>query len=177
MLVSLGFKPAAEAPRDALQLLLDCHERIRRFSALALKVAEGHAAPPAELAEAASRVERYFSVAFPLHVADEDLSLTPRLRDAGLDSKLPALEEMTKHHREVEALLETLVPRWRLLREEPQRLAGISAELLRDSRALADHLEPHLLLEERELFPWARERLSPAALTELAAEFRARRGA
>jgi hypothetical protein len=87
----------ARPPDDTvLAALLACHERIHRFTALAARLATTDGTP-AERAEAAAGVVRYFTVALPLHAADEDDSLAPRLRgrDAAVDA---ALATMTAEH-------------------------------------------------------------------------------
>jgi hypothetical protein len=77
MAVHIGApRPAA----GAVELLLECHERIRHFARLALKLAGTRDLPPAEVAEAAAAVRRYFAEALPLHAADEEESMMPRLR-------------------------------------------------------------------------------------------------
>src|SRR4051812_30710357 len=76
MLKQIGERRPAGEP--LLAALLDCHSRIRRFSTLAIRLAEADA-PPNEIAETAAAVHRYFTVALPLHAADEDLSIAPRL--------------------------------------------------------------------------------------------------
>lgn len=177
MFVQLRTQPAAEPHRgDAFQLFLDCHERLRRFSALAVKLARLPDVPPSERAEAAARVERYFTLGLPLHVEDEEHSLAPRMRGAGLSPEaLQALDEMTRQHEEIEALLATLLPTWRELGEAPERYGALLGRL-EGGEALAKLLEAHLQLEERVLFPEARARLSQESVEALAAEVRARRG-
>lgn len=177
MLVQLRFQPTPELNRgDAFQLLLDCHERIRTFSSLAVRLALLPDVPPAERAEAATRVERYFTLALPKHVEDEDLTLAPRLRELGLSPEAQrALEEMMRQHQEIEARLATLGPLWRLLSVSPER-HGELAPRLGGSEPLAKLLEEHLRLEESALFPEARARLAPETLEAMAAEMRARRG-
>jgi hemerythrin-like domain-containing protein len=179
MLVPLRFQsaPASDGPRDAFQLLLECHERIRTFTELAVKVARLPDVPAAERVEAVTRVERYFTVALPLHVEDEDVLLAHRMWEAGPSAvALRALEDMSEQHRDIEALLETLLPRWQLLRDSPERHGELARELERDSVRLAGMMETHLELEERVLFPEARARLSPESVALLGAEMRVRRG-
>jgi iron-sulfur cluster repair protein YtfE (RIC family) len=177
MLVPLRLQPAPEVNRgDVFQLLLECHERIRSFSALALKLARLREVSAEERADAAIRVLRYFTLALPKHVADEDLSLAPRLREAGLSSEaLRALDEMMRQHQGIEALLATLVPVWGLLRVDPWRHDELAPQLAA-SEPLAALLEEHLRLEERALFPEARAVLSARAMEAIVAELRGRRG-
>ncbi len=177
MLVQLRLQPSPEAPPgDAFQLLLACHERMRTFSALAVRLARLPDVPPSQRAEAAGRVERYFSMGLPLHVEDEEHSLSPRLREVGLSPEaLQALDEMTRQHEEIEAVLATLLPTWRELRDTPERYDVLKGRL-EGSEPLAKLLEAHLQLEERVLFPEARARLTQRSLEAFAAEVRARRG-
>src|SRR6185503_9035331 len=92
MLTTLGGPRPKRSGDELTGSLLDCHERIRRFTALALEL--GRVAPPGapealeQIREAAAGVPRYFTVALPLHSADEEQSVEPRL--VALD---PALGE------------------------------------------------------------------------------------
>src|SRR5262245_25640445 len=81
VLIRLGTRARKES--DVVDRLLECHERIRNFCALACRLAEG---PPSEQArEAAAQLVRYFTVALPLHVADEEESIRPRLTTVAAD--------------------------------------------------------------------------------------------
>ncbi len=172
MFVQLRFQPVEAAPEDAFQLLLDCHARIRDFSQLALRLARQVEVPPHERSEAARRLERYFTEGLPRHVEDEDVSLAPRLLQAGLSPRgLDALQEMSRQHVDIENLLATLLPLWSALAATP----GQSAELTRDSERLASLLESHLSMEEQSLFPEARTLLPPEDTGAVLAEMRARR--
>ena len=89
MLAKIGKPSAAD---DAVGLLLECHERIRSFLALARRIAEVGPSEPGSVPEAAARVRRYFTEALPLHAQDEEASILPRLRglDARVDAELEA---------------------------------------------------------------------------------------
>jgi hemerythrin-like domain-containing protein len=177
MLIQLRFGSTPDSPRDAFGLLLDCHERIRAFSRLALQLVRPGEIPRRDVAEAAGRLERYFSLALPLHVADEDESLAPMLRQLTLPPRVfTALAEMTRQHHEIEALLGALITRWRFLRELPEAHAELLPKLRPDTERLAELLERHLALEEGVVFPLARERLRKESVEQLAAEMRLRRG-
>ena len=69
MLTKLG-KPAA--PGDAVDLLLECHQRIRAFLDLADRLGPPGPDPAQAVADAAARVHRYFTLALPLHARDEE---------------------------------------------------------------------------------------------------------
>ena len=70
-----------------MDLLLGCHARIRHFTAVAVKLAHALAATSDEIRQAAEVVHRYYSVSLPLHEADEDQTLRPRL-DAVADQQV-----------------------------------------------------------------------------------------
>ena len=79
MLLTIGRRRQAV---DLPDLLLDCHERIRHFSTLAVRLAREDASDD-ERRGVAAGVARYFEQALPLHVRDEDESILPRLRGRG----------------------------------------------------------------------------------------------
>ncbi|MBL8623303.1 MAG: hemerythrin domain-containing protein [Myxococcales bacterium] len=128
--------------------LLACHERIHRFTALAARLGtpDGTAA---ERAEAAAGVVRYFTVALPLHAADEDASLAPRL--AGGDPAVDAaLAQMTAEHVAHAAPLARVVDAARTIVAAP---ATVPPDLAAAAAALAALFTAHLALEERAIFP------------------------
>jgi hypothetical protein len=167
---SAGPGPVA---RDALEELLACHERIRRFTRLATQIA---GAGDDDAREAAAAVHRYFTLALPLHAADEDLSLAPRLLAAPCDPQVRAeLDHVTREHVEIECLLAELAPIWSAVVRDPS-LRQVRAETLdRGAARLLASFEVHLEREERVVFPAARRCLAPADLSELRSEMRARR--
>ncbi len=170
MLVKLG-QTAKE--RDLVDLLLECHQRIRDFVRLAEAVGRRDDAADAEVIDACLRCERYFTEALPLHVRDEEDSLLPRLR--GHEPRIDeALVAMHRQHDEHEALLCSLLGALRAVRESPldrpRRVRLASA-----AEALALEFEAHLRLEENEIFPLVRGRLSAREQAEILNELRARR--
>ncbi len=164
--VHLGRKPATDETPSGL--LLDCHARIRSFAQLAVRLAEDDA-PNAELADAAARVHRYFTQALPLHVADEEQSLAPRLRRFAPDVG-EALATMELEHRAHDEILANLVPAWDALRSDP----SLRRDTLDDARRLRSQLETHLAAEERVVLP-AIARLPAEEARAILAELRARR--
>lgn len=131
------------------------------------------ASDPLQVEDAARRIHRYFSVAFPLHVADEEENAWPALR--GTDARLDAaLDAATAEHRNHAPLIAEVIesaadlvtaPRIKPARALEAAAAALEAELL-----------PRLDAEEREIFPALRG-LPAATLDSLSAAFRARRGA
>jgi len=140
---------SARPPDDTvLAALLACHERIHRFTALAARLATADGTPT-ERAEAGAGVVRYFTVALPLHAADEDLSLAPRLRgrDAAVDA---ALTQMTAEHVAHAGPLARVVDAARAIVAAP---ATAPPDLAAAAAALAALFAAHLALEERAIFP------------------------
>jgi hemerythrin-like domain-containing protein len=164
MLHSIGKRPEPKS-EELVDLLLACHSRIRSFLDLAIAVGERTDAPEDEAVDAVARVRRYFADALPLHVADEEESVLPRLygRSAALDA---ALDRMCVEHDE------HLPPLRRLL-----ALCDGNArvELGRAALALRAVLEPHLREEESVVFGAIRELLSAEERRAIVEELRARR--
>jgi iron-sulfur cluster repair protein YtfE (RIC family) len=164
--VGLGPKPPVD--ETAAGLILDCHARVRTFSELAVKLAT-EAASDVELMEAAARVLRYFTQALPLHVADEEQSLAPRLRRFSPET-IDALTTMEREHREHERLLAALIESWHRLQSDP----GPCAVTADDARRLRQEMERHLSAEERLVVP-ALAQLPPDEQRGFIEELRQRR--
>lgn len=165
----------AEGPAE---LLVACHGRIRSFTRVAgvLASAAATAALPAEIAEAAGSLERYHRIALPLHEADEDASIRPRLEAASVSDEVKvALARVHAEHLQMDALVAELLVYWAALAAEPTRLAELSPRLAAPGAALALLWDPHLLREEALIFP-AVEALPAETQRLIAAEMRARRG-
>lgn len=169
MLFSIGKRAAAS---DLVELLLECHTRIRTFTQLAVAVAEHDAPTEAEVLDACQRYERYFTQALPLHVQDEELSLQPRLAGIGRDLD-DALAEMQRQHETHGPILAELHAATRALVAAPsesrERVGSAASKL-------AAEFDAHLALEERIVFPAIRTWLPARVQEQLMAEFRARRG-
>lgn len=172
MLTRLG-KPAAQG--DAVDLLLECHARIRTFLGIARRVAEGAGAPPEELAAAAARVHRYFTQALPLHARDEEESILPRLR--GLDPRVDReLATMLREHAEHERPLAALVGACAALAREPARHPALAATVGAATGELERHFAAHLDREEAVVFPAMRRLLHRETDAAIVREIRGRRG-
>lgn len=173
MLTRLGKKPPVSG--DAVDLLLECHVRIRSFLEMAQRIAIERAAAPGEISAAAARVHRYFTQALPLHAQDEEESILPRLlgRDAAVDREL---EIMVREHGEHEAPLAALVSACGEVARDPDRHQALAASLGRAADDLAAHFADHLAREEAVVFPAMRRLLDPGDDAEIVAEIRRRRG-
>lgn len=162
-----------ESPSD---LLLGCHQRIRHFTAMARRIAEAVNAPAEEICNAAEAVHRYFSVALPLHEADENVSIDPRLHAAAPPGEIAqASEEMVRQHRDINAVLKQLLPLWDALCREPEKLPSFAPRLLQLSTELGRLWDVHLRLEEEIVFPAINKYLSPQDVAMILSEMRERR--
>jgi iron-sulfur cluster repair protein YtfE (RIC family) len=171
MLVQLG----ARAPDDVAGVLLACHERIRKFLGIARQlavVAATGAVREPDIAAAAEQVRRYFAEALPLHVADEDETIAPRL--AGAPAAAAALAAIHRDHAAHAPAIAVLVEICGAIARDPARAAATSGDLARVAAWLTDELEAHLALEERTVIPAVR-RLPREAQDVIRAEIRARR--
>lgn len=90
-------QPVAPSIDDPIELLQACHDKVRRFAGLTLRLRAHLAAqgPDEQAQEAARSILRYFDLAAPLHHEDEDVDLFPALRTLGqaeLDASIDALQ-------------------------------------------------------------------------------------
>ena len=160
---------------DIVELLLECHARIRTFVMLARELGERPELPAHEVRLAAGRVRRYFGEALPLHVADEEQSVAPRLR--GRTPEIDAaLATMVAEHESHEKPLAEMLRICRALEEAPERHAELRIDLATLAASLVADFEDHLALEERVLLPAIRALLTSPQRAEMRAELRRRRG-
>lgn len=158
---------------DPISLMLACHERIRRFTGGLSRLAALEDLRDPQAAPAAEAIARYLRMALPLHAADEDESLTPRLQAHCGDGRVfEALEVMERQHREIHGGLPRVL---RLLDAVIEGPPPSRAALSDAADWLCTLMEAHLALEEAVIFPAALD-LPPEALAEMAEEMPARRG-
>lgn len=169
MLLSIGRRRAQEGLVDLLQ---ECHLRIRTFLRSAERLAAGDRVNHEAAAAVATDIHRYFSGAFPLHLADEDETIAPRLREARAETRA-ALTTMSDDHVVQAPCIHDLVAVC-----DDISAGGWSdrtaARLASATTALAGPLEAHLELEERVIFP-AIAALPAEVQAEIVLEMRARR--
>src|ERR1022692_4070759 len=125
-----------KSPEDAVDLLVGCHQRIRHFTGVAVKLAHAQGATTEEIAQAAAGVHRYYSVSLPLHEADEDQTLQPRLHAVADDHVRHALLAMGDQHQAIDELIERLLPLLVLARNNPDTLAEVGGEMCSITKAL-----------------------------------------
>ncbi|MGH9475140.1 MAG: hemerythrin domain-containing protein [Terriglobales bacterium] len=156
---------------DAVDMLLGCHQRIRHFTAMARHLAALDA-PQEQIPAAARAVFRYYSVALPLHEADENESVYPRLRASAPPPALAlANQAMLDQHATIDRIIVALLPLWQALEQHPESAPATAASVAELDRAWSEHLE----LEERLIFPALRAHLSLKDLADIRAEMAARR--
>ncbi len=164
-MLQIGKKPRTADPDDPEAMLLDCHARIRSFSELSVRLASPDAAADAEVADAAARVHRYYTVALPLHQADEEQSMAPRL------PRTQAIDSMLAQHVALDRAMEPLLAQWERVMRDPGRRSELSLEGARGLDAL---WVEHLALEEGQIFPALRT-LPKDIRSAITQEMRARR--
>lgn len=171
MFVTIGKRAATG---DVVDMLLECHTRIRRHTEIARHLAAAHGAPAGEIVDAARAVHRYFSVALPLHVADEEESVVPRLvgREPEVDA---ALARMGREHDEHRAPLAAMLAHCEALAATPERQPELGPELGAVAARLDAEFAKHLELEERVILPAMRRLLDAPTLATIASELAARR--
>lgn len=160
---------------DAVDLLTGCHQRIRHFTDVAVKLAHAQGASPDEIVRAAAAVHRYYTVSLPLHEADEEETLRPRL-EAVVDQKARhALAAMSDQHLAIDELLERLLPLLVMVRNNPETLPAAGAEMCSVTKALDEVFRGHLQMEEEVIFPAIREALPESTQKDMLGEMQSRR--
>jgi iron-sulfur cluster repair protein YtfE (RIC family) len=175
MLQILGASQAGSPSEGAAELLLGCHQRIRTFTELAARLASHEPASDADVADAARRVHRYHAVALPLHQADEEQSVAPRLEPLVAPEIRYALAGMRRQHLELDETLATLLPIWDRLATEPGMRRQLAAPMAKGVARMKELWAHHLSVEEDLIFPELKRVLGAAQLAAIAGEMRARR--
>lgn len=161
-------------PSGIVELLLECHERIRSFVALAKRLGEVEKPTDDEIRDAARSVRRYFAEALPLHVQDEEHSVLPRLRgrDALVDG---ALDKMQTEHLAHRQLLESIVSTCRALEASPDRHAMLRQALADTASDMEREFGVHLQQEEETILPAIDRWISAEEQENMVVELRQRR--
>jgi len=160
---------------DAVDLLVGCHQRIRHFTGVATKLAHAQGVSPEAIRRAAEGVFRYYSVALPLHEADEEETLRPRLRELADDRVSHALSAMSDQHQAIDELLERLLPLLEFVNNNPDKLADVGGEMCSITKALEEVFQGHLQMEEEIIFPSIPRLLPESARSAMLHEMQQRR--
>ncbi len=165
---------------DPTGLLSDCHRRIEMFLGVLEAVAAVIDRPASEeTRRAMESALRYFAEAAPKHIADEEVSLFPRLRQiqhAEVQASFSQLEKLEEEHRWADDLhveVESLGRRYLLT----SCLSGTEVEKYRNSvTSLVFMYKRHIKIEDSTVFPLAARLLPHAEKMAIAEEMRRRRG-
>ncbi|MCL2449920.1 MAG: hemerythrin domain-containing protein [Polyangiaceae bacterium] len=174
----IGSQPARQGePTEPTEALAECHERIRHFSTVALRLARSSNASPRLIADSAAALRRYFVSALPLHERDEEDSVTPRLLEVRPGKAVEqALTRMAADHRAIDDVITALDRLWARVATHPTDLGNLSDELHTRALALASLFEGHLQVEEETIFPAVAELVPEASRKLMLREIRDRRG-
>ncbi|HUO59245.1 MAG TPA: hemerythrin domain-containing protein [Candidatus Acidoferrales bacterium] len=177
MLNQINSTPQKQQAETPVQMLLDCHKRIRHFLALAQQLATASNAPVSQLAEAARDIHRYFSISLPLHEQDENLSLHARLRTSATNDKdaEDSSNAMVIQHQTIDDVVARLLPMWERVSNDPVALGSFAQQITALTTRLAELMDGHLKLEEEQVFPAIDRCLSPEDRAQMVTEMRARR--
>jgi iron-sulfur cluster repair protein YtfE (RIC family) len=171
MLVQLGRRTRST---DVVDALYECHGRIRQFLQLAQCLAVSRDLDDVDVRSLTAPIIRYFTVGFPMHVADENDSIFPRL--AGRSEQLDAALAQVRADHDQHEHLDRLVAICREMARDPRQHAARSNELAATTERLTLDLEAHLALEELTIFPALRD-LRVTDRATIQAEMRRRRDA
>jgi iron-sulfur cluster repair protein YtfE (RIC family) len=175
MLNQIKLSKPPDQEEDAVDLLIACHTRIRHFTEAAVKLAHAQAASPDQIHMTAAGIYRYFAVSLPLHEADEEDSLRPRLDPIADERVRHALLAMHDQHMAIDELVERLQPLLLLIEPNPAVLQSAGGEMCSITKALQEIFDAHLKLEEQVIFPAIRAVLGEKERATMLSEMRLRR--
>jgi hemerythrin-like domain-containing protein len=167
--------PPASGFDEPFEMLVACHERVRRSLALLLRLGEHlqrHGAD-AQACDAARSVMRYFDIAGPAHHEDEERHVLPWLAAHGHAALAARLH--TDHARMATA--------WAGVRAALAQVADgqwnavAAGATLDDWHAFARLYDRHIVAEEAQAYPPTAAAFDAAALARVGREMAARRGA
>jgi hemerythrin-like domain-containing protein len=163
---------------EPLGLLTDCHRRIEQFLDILLKIAELAQGGPLDSStrSALNAAIVYFRDAAPKHIADEEESLFPRMKQCGgCSAALNDLVELEVDHAKLNDLhadVENMAMRWmrddRLAEDEKLRFGSN----LESMKRIYDR---HIDVEERQVFHAAKSFLTEGQLQSIGREMAERR--
>jgi iron-sulfur cluster repair protein YtfE (RIC family) len=163
----------AQEPAAALQ---ECHDRIRHFTTVALRLARSPNASARLIIDATSACRRYFGMALPAHERDEEDLVTPRLLEVRPGKAIEhALGRMAGDHRAIDEVLTRLDSMWARVLARPTDLQSLGDEMHARARELSSLFEAHLQLEEETVFPAITSMLPEPSRKQLLQAMRDRR--
>ena len=172
----LNVAPAAGFD-EPFEMLRACHERVERMLGLLERLA-AHLATQgadAEAAQAARDVMRYFDLAGPAHHEDEERHVFPALLVQGDKALRAVIGQLQQDHHAMSAA-------WAAVRADLVQVAaargavGIEFQAAGRWAAFAALYRRHIVAEETEVYPMARQWLDATARAAMGREMAARRG-
>lgn len=165
-------QPVAPSIDDPIELLVACHDKVRRFAGLTLRLRDHLAAkgPDNQAQEAARSILRYFSIAAPLHHDDEEVDLFPALRQLAINDLNQHMAQLEAEHTELAALWQGLQAWLNATAEGQTHPSPDTVE------AFAQRYQAHAQREEDQVYPFA-SRLTDAQIGLISAAMVARRTA
>lgn len=160
--------------RDVVEVLLEAHVELRHHLAHADSLSQASATAMAR--ESAETISDYFEWVLPMHCADEEASLAPRLkgRHPVIDQ---ALAQMERQHHAMLAPVARLRLLCRLISRDVNRLNALRFELAAAADDVRACVGEHQALEESMLFPALKRLLFVDELESITAEMFQRRAA
>ena len=158
----LPLQPVAPSIDDPIELLQACHDKVRRFAGLTVRL-RAHLADRGaddQAQEAAKSILRYFDLAAPLHHEDEDMDLFPALRALGHTDLNARIDELQAQHDSLGRLWQALRP-WLMAVS-----AGQTHEIPAEADDFAIAYPTHAAREESEIYP-AASQLSAATVQRI----------
>lgn len=165
-----GFRALLVRDRSLRDQLLEEHARILDGCVRAGRLA-GTSSPRAIRAAAAQLIVD-FATLLPLHLADDEMSMMPRMERFGDRRLLEALTLMIQHHLHQEWMLAPLLEGWRAIVDDPSpsRCRALAPAVAMLETQVRRHLE-----HEEQFIYTALERLSAEEQERILAEMRRRR--
>lgn len=165
-------QPVAPRIDDPIELLLACHEKVRRFAGLTVKLRDHLASkgPDSQAQEAAQSILRYFNIAAPLHHDDEEQDLFPALRQLGHKGLNVSMAELEAEHTELAMLWQSLAPWLEATSHGTPHAPPATVDVF------ALRYPAHAQREEDEVYPFASQ-LAPTQIRQISAAMVARRTA
>lgn len=163
-------QPVAPSIDDPIELLMACHEKVRRFAGLTVRLRDHVASKGADgqAQEAARSILRYFNIAAPLHHDDEEVDLFPALRQLNDPQLNQCMTQLEAEHAELAGLWRSLGPWLEALSSGADHPAPSSVN------DFAQRYPAHAQREEDEVYPFA-SRLRPEQVKQISAAMVARR--
>lgn len=170
-----GSSGPAASLAEPFELLAGCHDRVRRTLDLLGRLCahlQQHGAD-ADARSAAQDVQRYFSIAAPLHHADEERHIVPVLLASDEPELQAAGRQMLADHRAIESCWAELSPLLQQIISGHPLIQGVLDGASHRFQALH---APHLVLEDQLAFVAARALIGPTGQRDMSLDMARRRG-